>query len=104
MPDAPKLVEAAVQCALNGDTVMLKACFDKLIPNCRQQTRVTVDSTVDKSTPEKGRAVLHELCGGALALEEGRLLMEVLAIQAKLEEQDELAKRVEALEQTHGIH
>ena len=30
--------------------------------------------------------------------------MEVLAVQAQLEEQAELAKRVEALEQAHGIN
>ena len=84
--------------------MMLKACLDKLIPNCRQQTKVTVEDNGDDSTPEKGRTVLRELCRGTLALEEGRLLMEVLAIQTKLEEQNELAKRIEALELAHDIN
>ena len=104
MPEAPKLVEAAVKRALEGDSVMLKACLDKLIPNCRQRTRVTVEGSGDESTPEKGRSVVRELCDGSLALEEGRLLMEVLTLQSRLEEQNELNRRIEALEQAHGLN
>lgn len=104
MPDAPELVSKAVEKALEGDSMLLKACLDKLIPNCRQQTRVTVEGSGDESTPEKGRSVVRELCDGSLALEEGRLLMEVLTLQSRLEEQNELNRRIEALEQAHGLN
>ena len=104
MPDAPELVSKAVEKALEGDSMLLKACLDKLIPNCRQRTRVTVEGSGDESTPEKGRSVVRELCDGSLALEEGRLLMEVLTLQSRLEEQNELNRRIEALEQAHGLN
>lgn len=103
LPEAPKLVEAAIQRALNGDTALLKSCLDKLIPNCRQQTRVNVETTDGDSATQKGRNLVRGLYSGGLALEEGRMLMEILAIQAKLEEQEELAKRIDLLEQAHGI-
>jgi hypothetical protein len=40
IPEAPNLISKAVQLALQGDTVMLKACLDKLIPNARPVTDV----------------------------------------------------------------
>jgi hypothetical protein len=102
LPDAPDLITKAVELALGGDTAMLKACLDKLIPNARPNTEVQFDGSGSIGT--QGSAVLGQICDGELGVEDGKSVMDLLAIQAKLEEQDGLVERISALEEAHGVH
>jgi hypothetical protein len=102
MPEAPALVAKAVEKALAGDSVMLKVCLDKLVPNARPNREVQFDGSGSIGT--QGSAVLGQICDGELGIEDGKAVMDLLAIQAKLEEQDELAERISALEEAHGVH
>lgn len=101
MPDAPNLVSKAVQLALAGDTVMLKACLDKLIPNARPSTEVQFMG--GEGVGALGRNIVGHVGDGKLSLEDGKLAMEMLAIQAKLEEQDSLVERLDALETQYAV-
>jgi len=101
LPNAPALVGKAVEIALAGDTVMLKACLDKLLPNTRERSVVGLAST--GSPAARGREVLGQVSSGALPLEDGRVAMGLLSAHAQLEEQDELALRIEALEEASGL-
>ena len=87
---------------MGGDSVMLKACLDKLVPNARPNTEVQFDGS--GSVGKQGSIVLGQVCDGELGLEDGKAMMDLLAIQAKLEEQDGLAERISALEEAHGVH
>ena len=100
-PEAPNLVSKAVQLALEGDTVMLKACLDKLIPNARPSTEVRFRD--GGGIGSLGRDILEHVGNGGLSLQDGKLAMELLAIQAKLEEQDVLSERLAALEEAYGV-
>jgi hypothetical protein len=102
LPDAHGLVSKAVELALQGDPVMLKACLDKLIPNARPNTEVQFSS--EASVASSGRSVISLVSSGEASLEEGRAALSLLAIQAKLEEQDTLTARITALEEAHGVN
>jgi hypothetical protein len=100
-PHAPELVEKAVEMALAGDASMLKLCLDKLIPNARERSAVKFD--VDKGLAAAGSGVIGQVSLGDLSVEEGRSVLDLLTIQGKLQEQDELAVRVAALEEAQGV-
>jgi hypothetical protein len=65
-------------------------------------TEVQFDGSGSIGTP--GSAVLGQICDGELGVEDGKAVMDLLTIQAKLEEQDELAERISALEEAHGVN
>ena len=102
LPDAPDLIAKAVEMAMGGDSAMLKACLDKLVPNARPNTEVQFDGS--GSVGKQGTNVLSRICDGKLGLEDGKSMMDLLAIQAKLEEQDGLVERISALEEVYGVH
>ena len=101
LPDAPQLVSKAIQLALEGDIVMLKACLDKLIPNARPATGVRFREGA--GVGNLGRDILGHIGNGELSLEDGKVAMDLLSIQAKLEEQGALAERLAVLEEAYGI-
>jgi hypothetical protein len=101
MPDAPELVSRAVQMALEGDQILLKACLDKLIPNARSRSEVEFQN--EGGVVSSGRSILQQVSAGGFSLEEGRAALELLAIQGRLEEQAELATRVAILEEALGV-
>ncbi|MFV8817122.1 DUF5681 domain-containing protein [Haliea sp. E17] len=100
-PSAPELAAKAVEMALQGDSVMLKACLDKLIPNAR----ATADSPVfeGKSLAEQGRSVIALVSGGHLPVESARAVMGLLEQQARLEEHGDLEERIAALEEAKNV-
>ena len=102
IPEAPNLVAKAIQLALEGDVVMLKSCLDKLVPNARPSTEVAFNGS--GRLGEVGKGVVDHVGNGKLSLEEGKVAMELLAIQAKLEEQDSLAERLAVLEEALGVN
>ncbi len=101
VPEAPKLVSKAVEMALAGDNVMLKACLDKLIPNARAETQVNYPEC--DSLGHLGSDVLGLVGRGELTLEEGRAIIDLAAVQAKLQEHDELVARITALEEAADV-
>lgn len=96
-PEAPKLIQKAVKMALDGDTTMMRACLDELIPNARPSTKVTLPEA--QGISELGFAILELMGRGEMTLEEGRGVADVLVLQARLQEHDDLLARVEALEE-----
>ena len=102
LPDAPQLISKAVELALQGDSMMLRACLDKLIPNAKPQTEVNFSN--EPSVALSGRSVLNQVAEGEVSLEDGRATLELLAAQAKLEEQEELLARVAALEEKQDVN
>jgi hypothetical protein len=102
LPDAPELVSKAVELALQGDQMMLKTCLDKLIPNARLNTEVRFPSEV--SVASSGRSLISQVSDGEISVEQGRAALDLLAIQAKLEEQDALVARIAALEEAQDVN
>lgn len=98
VPHGDQLISKAVEMALGGDSVMLKACLDKLIPNCKPVDRSTTLDDLSGSLTEQGAAVLSAIGKGQLNPAEGSTVMSTIAAQAKLVEHDELLKRIETLE------
>lgn len=105
-PHAPALIKKAIDMALDGDTVALKLCIDKLLPPLKAMS-TAVTFPLDPALPlaDQGKAILQAVADGALPSSEGVELLSALAGVAKLVELDEITRRIEAIEQaTAGPH
>lgn len=98
IPHGDQLISKAVEMALAGDSVMLKACLDKLIPNCKPVDRTATLDNLSGSLSQQGATVLTAIGDGQLTPPEGSTVISAIAAQAKLVEHDELLARIEALE------
>jgi hypothetical protein len=99
LPHAPDLIEKAVELALQGDSVILKACIDKLIPNARESARVKLGDF--KKEGHGGELLLSKVAVGELSLEDAKAFMSLLESNARLTQQSEFMERLTALEEVH---
>ena len=99
-PHAEELVSKAVALAKYGDTVALRLCLERLIPAIKSErlpVRLPALGTVASLT-EQGRAILSALGDGQLSPDGAAVLMQTVSGQLRIEEFDELRRRVDALE------
>jgi hypothetical protein len=98
VPHGTDLVSKAVALALEGDAQMLSLCLNKLIANPRPVERQVDIGSLRGTLADKGDALLAAVARGRIAPTEVQVLMNALAIQAKLVEHEDLVERIEALE------
>lgn len=97
---AESLVAKAVALAEQGDTTALRLCLERLIPALKTEGKpVTLHTLHTAGTlTEQGRAVFVALGEGGVTPDEAASLLHSIAAQARIEEFDELKRRVESLE------
>ncbi|MFC1578970.1 DUF5681 domain-containing protein [Pseudomonadota bacterium] len=100
-PEAPALIAKAVEMALAGDSVMLKACLDKLIPNSRSSRTVWVDGEFKPDASGLPGQIVTADAKGELGLEDARGMMELCGLKARVDEATELKVRLETLEEAY---
>jgi len=98
-PHAKDLVEKAVELAKGGDTTALRLCLERLIPTIRAQDQnVTVDNMKGGLTAQ-GKKIILAMGKGELSPSDASSMLHALTSQARLNEFDELERRVSKLEE-----
>ena len=96
---APEIIETLIDQALAGDTQAGLALINKIVPNLKagnEPVQFKVDT--DKGIAESGRQIIQAIASGGIALDSGTQILNSMAALAKMQEVDELTKRIEALE------
>lgn len=94
------LTRRAVELALEGDTMALKLCLERIVPR-RKSRAVTFDLPRIGRAEDLGQAIdtiLQEVAGGRLFLDEGAVLIGMMESRRKALETIDLEKRLRALE------
>ena len=102
--NAEKLIQVAVDMALEGNEAMLKACLDKLLPSIKSTERQVHLPSLNKQKTLLGKAefVMRCIAEGKITPVEGNQLLSGLSTTTRILESDELLKRLEALEEKAG--
>lgn len=102
-PHAPALLKKAVSMALEGDPGALRLCIDRLVPSVKATSEpVKLELPKGATLSEQAQAVMDAATSGELTTDEAAGLMAVLQGQLRIKEQDEIERRLLALEQSQG--
>jgi len=93
----PDILQQMIKQAKNGDTGAAKALIDKVIPNLKPQA-MTVQVQTSGSIAGQAQEVITATLEGSIPPDVSGMMLNTLANQAKLIEQEELIQRIEALE------
>ena len=81
------LTRKAVELALNGDTVALKLCLDRIAPSLKPQAQaVTLDQPLPNSLTETARAFVNAAANGQLSPDIAAQLVSAVGSIARVEE------------------
>lgn len=97
--ELPGILKAMTEQALAGDVQAARLLLDRTIAPLRAVEPPQPMTLPDGSLTEQGRAVLAAVAAGQLAPGQGSALMTAIGALARVAEIDELAARIEALEQ-----
>ena len=94
----PQVLESVYQKALAGDMTAAKMLLDRTLPNKRpEQERVEISHT--GNFPSDAQNVLRSVLDGEVSPDVGASLLSAMTSVLKAIEVEELAKRIEALEE-----
>ena len=97
-PHSEALVQKAVEMALAGDTTALRLCMERIIPALRSQDMPVHLGRLKGTLTEQAQRINQAMAQGKIAPAEAASVLSSLASQAKIQEFDELEKRIAALE------
>ncbi len=102
--NAEKLIQVAIEMALEGNEAMLRTCLDKLLPSVRSTDRHISLPGLNKQTSllEKAELVIRCVAEGKITPIEGNQVLSGLSTTARILESDEIVKRLEVLEEKAG--
>jgi len=97
---SPELLQIIIDKALNeGDVNAALALLNKIMPNLKAANEpVLFNLDTSKNISGVGSEVVQAISNGEVALDSGTQLLSSLASLVKLQETDELTKRIEILE------
>lgn len=102
-PRAPELLAMIVEQALAGDMTAAKLVLDRVCPPVKATSEpVKLELPKGATLSEQAQAVMDSAMSGELTTDEAAGLMAVLQGQLRIKEQDELERRLTALEQAQG--
>jgi hypothetical protein len=102
-PHAPQLVEKVVQLALEGDTKALRLCLERVCPPMKARSEPIEVGTLAGSLAEQGQRIIAAMGKGIVVPSEASAALRALATQARIQEIDELERRVAVLEECNEI-
>ena len=96
----PELLQVVIDKALNeGDTQAAMLLLNKVVPNLKASSEpIQFKLNAKSGLAETGETIVQSIASGAVALDSGTALLSGLASLAKLQEVDDLVKRITALE------
>jgi len=93
------ITRKAVELALDGDTMALKLCLDRLAPPLKPvATPITLDLPAQANLTETARALVGAAASGDVPPDVAAQLVSAVASAAKVEELEQIRHRLEALE------
>lgn len=95
----PELVQALIDKARDGDVQAARLLIERVIPPMRAAELAQPLTLPGGSLTDQGRAVLRSVAAGELAPGQGAQLLSAIAALGRTTEIDELARRLDALEQ-----
>ena len=94
----PQVLESVYQKALDGDTTAARMLLDRTLPNKRpEQERVEIEHSGNIASDAQN--VLRSVLDGEVSPDVGASLLSAMTSVLKAIEVEELAKRIEALEE-----
>jgi len=99
--EAEALTRTAINKALEGDTVALRICLERLVPP-RKDVPITIEMppvTSAEDTVAASSAVLAAVAGGEITPEEAGRMMTLLTAHRSIIEVGDLERRISALEE-----
>ena len=100
-PHAEGLVNKVVEKALEGDTTALRLCLDRLIPPYRAGNISVVLNDIEGTLTEKGEKIIGAMGSGEITPSDASSMLQALAAQCRVQELDELERRIRKLEKKH---
>ena len=100
--NVPAILESLTTSALAGDVQAARLLLYRALPPIKPVEQSQPLSLPDGTLTEQGRAVLASVAAGELAPGQGAALLGAIGTLARVSEVDELARRIEALEDRHG--
>ena len=100
-PHAEDLVNKVVEKALEGDTTALRLCLDRLIPPYRAGNVSVVLDDIEGTLTEKGEKIIGAMGSGDITPSDASSMLQALAAQCRVQEIDEMDKRLRAVEERH---
>ena len=100
--NVPAILESLTTAALAGDVQAARLLLERALPPIKPVEQSQPLSLPDGTLTEQGRAVLASVAAGELAPGQGAALLGAIGTLARVTEIDELARRIEALEDRHG--
>lgn len=105
-PKAPDIVKKVVQLALGGDSTALRLCLERIIPPIKSKDEPVNIPNLDGTKPltEQAQVIITAIGSAEISPSEGSTILSAIASKARVDEIDELAKRIEALEEKAGAN
>ena len=100
--NVPAILESLTTAALAGDVQAARLLLERALPPIKPVEQSHPLSLPDGTLTDQGRAVLAAVAAGELAPGQGAALLGAIGTLARVSEVDELARRIEALEDRHG--
>lgn len=97
--DVPDILAGLVAAAKGGDVQAARLILERVLPALKPAEQVQALSLPNGTLTEQGRAVLAAVGAGALAPGQGAQLLTGIGTLARVVEIDELAKRINKLEE-----
>ena len=98
----PELLAAMMARALDGDVGAARLLLERAIAPLKAAEQSQALSLPDGTLTEQGRAVLASVASGELAPGQGAALLGAIGTLARVTEIDELARRIEVLEEKNA--
>jgi hypothetical protein len=98
-PYAKSLITKAVELARAGDAAALRLCLERIIAPIRAKDECVDLGLRGENMTDNGRHILEASLSGRITPTEATILMQALSAQARIVQMEELATRLEALEQ-----
>ena len=98
----PELLAAMMARALDGDVGAARLLLERAIAPLKAAEQSQALSLPDGTLTEQGRAVLASVAAGELAPGQGAALLGAIGTLARVTEIDELARRIEVLEEKNA--
>ena len=97
---SPELLQMVIDKALvDGDTTAAMALLNKVMPNLKAANEpVKFKLDAEKGIAATGEQIVQNIADGSVPLDSGAQLLSSLAVLSKMQEVDDMARRIEALE------
>ena len=100
----PGILKKLTAAALAGDVGAARLLLERVVAPLKASEEATPLALTGSTLTEQGNSVIAAVASGDLAPGQGASLLASLGTLAKLEEADDLKRRIEALEQRYGAN